>query len=95
MIFPPHRLAGADQRRRTLKLLERQKPQRVDMQYIVHENQYKRMGNEELKNMFSIKATNGDYSAWISAFCSRKYNSDFAREMSRSVCEYLKQYEQY
>lgn len=74
---------------------ERKKPQRVDMQYIVQENQYKRLSDEELKAMFSIKAPNGDYAGWVSAFCSRKYNSDFAREMSRSVCEYLKQYEQY
>ena len=28
----------------------------------------------------------------MAAFCQRKYNSDFAREMSRSVGEYLKQY---
>ena len=27
------------------------------------------------------------------AFCKRKYNSDFAREMSQSVGEYLKQYD--
>ena len=71
---------------------ERKKPQRVDMQYIVQENQYKRLSDEELIAMFSIKAPNGDYAGWVSAFCSRKYNSDFAREMSRSVCEYLKQY---
>ena len=25
--------------------------------------------------------------------CQRKYNSDFAREMSRSVAEYLKQFD--
>ena len=29
---------------------------------------------------------------WMAAFCKRKYNSDFAREMSRSVGQYLKQY---
>ena len=37
---------------------------------------------------------NGKYEAWMRAFCKRKYNSDFAREMSRSVAEYLKQYDQ-
>ena len=27
------------------------------------------------------------------AFCNRKYNSDFSKEMTRSVGEYLKQFE--
>jgi hypothetical protein len=31
-----------------------------------------------------------DFDSWIQAFCDRKYNSDFSREMSRSVEEYLK-----
>lgn len=30
------------------------------------------------------------YGAWLIAFCKRKYNSDFSREMSRSMAEYLK-----
>ena len=42
--------------------------------------------------MFERKAPDGKYEEWMSAFCTRKYNSDFAREMSRSVGEYLKQY---
>ena len=72
----------------------RRKPKRVDMRYIVHENQYHRMDGVELREMFRGKAADGDYEAWIRAFCQRKYNSDFAREMSRSVAEYLKQYDQ-
>ena len=35
-----------------------------------------------------------DYEAWMKAFCNRKYNSDFAKEMSRSVGEYWKQFEE-
>ena len=31
---------------------------------------------------------------WLQAFCARKYNSDFAREMSRSVRLYLKDFDQ-
>ena len=27
------------------------------------------------------------------SFCNRKYNSDFSREMSRSVSEYLKDFQ--
>ena len=29
---------------------------------------------------------------WMMAFCKRKYNSDFSKEMSRSVHKYLEQY---
>ncbi|MBR6219192.1 MAG: nitroreductase family protein [Clostridia bacterium] len=72
---------------------ERKKPERVGMRYIVQENQYRRMNGTELRKMFKGKAAEGDYEAWMRAFCQRKYNSDFAREMSRSVAEYLKQYE--
>ena len=71
----------------------RVKPRRVDLRYIVQENHYRRMDPEQLKEMFSGKAPDGQYEAWMEAFCKRKYNSDFAREMSRSVGEYLKQYE--
>ena len=71
----------------------RKKPERVDMRYIVQENWYHRMDGTELREMFNRKAADGDYGAWMRAFCQRKYNSDFAREMSRSVAEYLKQYE--
>jgi len=37
-------------------------------------------------------AADSQYADWMAAFCQRKYNSDFAREMSRSVAEYLRQY---
>ena len=72
---------------------ERAKPERVDMKYIVHENRYQRMDAEQLADMLKDKAPEGKYEDWMSAFCKRKYNSDFAREMTRSVAEYLKQSE--
>lgn len=72
---------------------ERKKPERVDMRYIVQENQYRRMDGAELREMFKRKSPDGDYESWMRAFCHRKYNSDFAKEMSRSVAKYLKQYE--
>ncbi len=71
---------------------ERPKPRRVDMRYIVHENRYHRMDAAQLQQMLSVKAADSQYADWMAAFCQRKYNSDFAREMSRSVAEYLKQY---
>ncbi|MBO5051834.1 MAG: nitroreductase family protein [Clostridia bacterium] len=71
----------------------RPKPQRADVRHIVHENAYRLMGGEELETMLAPRAGNRTYEEYISAFCARKYNSDFSREMTRSVGEYLKQYE--
>ncbi len=71
----------------------RRKPERADLRFIVQENRYHRMDGDELRQLFLKKATGGNYGEWMAAFCRRKYNSDFAREMSRSVKEYLKQYQ--
>lgn len=72
---------------------ERKKPERVAMKHIVHENGYRLMEAEELKEMFEPKTGFQSYDAWMQAFCQRKFNSDFSREMTRSVKEYLKKFE--
>lgn len=72
---------------------ERIKPERVAMKHIVHENAYRTMNAEELQEMFGIKASARPYEEWMQAFCTRKYNSEFSREMSRSVANYLKDFE--
>ena len=51
------------------------------------------MGEEELRQLFAKKAVNRPYEEWMQAFCDRKYNSDFSREMQRSVKEYLKDFD--
>ena len=71
---------------------ERVKPQRVDMKHVVHENAYREMDAAELEEMLRYKAGQRTYQEWMQAFCDRKFNSDFSREMSRSVGEYLKQF---
>lgn len=76
----------------TQQQLERKKPERINMKHLVHENGYRSMDAEELEAMFAKNAVNREYSDWMQAFCNRKYNSDFAREMSRSVAEYLKDF---
>ena len=76
----------------TQQQLERKKPERVNMKHLVHENGYRSMDAEELEAMFAKNAVNREYRDWMQAFCNRKYNSDFAREMSRSVAEYLKDF---
>lgn len=77
----------------TRQQAERQKPRRADMEHIVHENTYRQMNAEELRALFSIRADQKSYEDYMKAFCTRKYNSDFSVEMSRSVGEYLKQFE--
>ncbi len=72
---------------------DRAKPQRSPMTSIVHENSYHEMDARELEAMLDIRVAPGNtYQNWITAFCKRKYNSDFSREMSRSVAEYLKDF---
>ena len=70
----------------------REKPARTGLAYLVQENRYRRYTEEELRDLFAQKAADGDFDGWMKRFCARKYNSDFAREMTRSVGEYLKQY---
>ena len=63
------------------------------MDSIVHENTYHEMDAAELEAMLDIRVAPGNtYANWITAFCKRKYNSEFSREMSRSVGEYLKDF---
>jgi len=72
---------------------DRPKPVRAAMEHIVHENGYREMDGAELEQMLTKNVASGNtYEKWIHAFCKRKYNSDFSREMSRSVGEYLKDF---
>lgn len=72
---------------------ERPKPARCPMKQIVHENGYRSMDAEELQKLLGGKAGQRSFDSWCQAFCQRKYNSDFSREMTRSVGEYLTQYQ--
>ena len=76
----------------TRQQAERPKPARCALEHIVHPNAYRHMDGAELRQMFSPRAANG-YDAWMEAFCKRKYESDFSREMTRSVEEYLKAFD--
>ena len=71
----------------------RPKPQRCAQEHIVHENTYRSMDDTELREMLSHQYKNSTFEDWCKAFCKRKYNSDFSKEMTRSVGEYLKQFE--
>lgn len=76
----------------TAQQMEREKPKRQPMEYIVHENQYRTLNPQDLQKMLGEKAGITPYTQWLQAFCQRKYNSEFSKEMSRSVALYLAQY---
>ena len=44
---------------------------------------------DKLEAMLAGNAGARPYADWLDAFCRRKYNSDFSREMSRSMAVYL------
>ena len=77
----------------TQQQMEREKPARADTKYIVHENSYQPLTDSDLEDMWTPRAGEKGYAAWMQAFCNRKYNSDFSREMTRSVSKYLEQFE--
>jgi len=70
----------------------RKKPVRAAMAHIVHENGYRDMDEAELQQLFQPKMGNPAYNDSMKRFCDRKYNSDFSREMTRSVGEYLRDF---
>ena len=76
----------------TRQQMERPKPERAGQHHIVHENRYRRMSPEEHEGMFGPKAGYKSYQEWMQAFCKRKYNSDFSKEMTRSAEVYLKDF---
>ena len=70
----------------------REKPPRPALERVVFSNSYPELTAEDRKDVFSHKCGEQDYKEWMQAFCSRKYNSDFSREMTRSVEEFLKDF---
>ena len=72
---------------------DRSKPQRAPMNRIVAVDRYPDMDAGWRNDLFAYKATGKSYEEYMKAFCNRKFNSDFSREMTRSVCEYLKDFE--
>ena len=67
----------------------RQKPPRVPLEYIVQENGYHVLTDGELRSMLAQRTGGMGFDDWVRAFFERKYDSDFSREMTRSVKAYL------
>ncbi len=72
---------------------KRKKPERAPLESVVHADGYKAYTDESLRAMLIHSAGVKDYEQWLTAFCKRKYDSEFSREMMRSVDEYLKEYD--
>ena len=75
----------------------RPKPARFAKDAVVCENTYRDRTDDELRADFTTRAAangqqNYDFAAAIQAFCKRKYQSDFSREMTRSAEVYLEDF---
>lgn len=70
----------------------RPKPERCRLEDIVCVDSYEEKDGAALRRLFEkeTEAKGRSFEDWAQAFCKRKYNSDFSKEMTRSVGEYLK-----
>lgn len=70
---------------------ERVKPARFKLEDIIHENSYDNIPNKQAEMLTDVTGKTGEeLNNYISAFCKRKWNSDFSHEMSRSAYEMIK-----
>ena len=74
----------------TQQQLRRPKPPRFDSRFIVLKDHYRRLSDEELRQMFAERGQ--DFDTFVPPFYRRKYMSDFALEMARSVDGYFQAY---
>lgn len=78
--------------------LARKKPARFGAGFYLCENRYKELGRNELTALYNDRcARNGQriikpFDDYMREFCERKYNAPFSAEMSRSVAEYIKEF---
>lgn len=77
----------------TEQQIQRKKPLRNGTEHIVSENVYQRKSPNELREMHRKELQGKTFEEWSQAFCKRKYNSEFSREMSRSIQVYLDAYQ--
>ncbi len=81
----------------TKQQIERKKPERFDKKFIVGENSYPHLSDEEVIECYTeVKSRGGitpqPFDEFMKAFCTRKFNSDFSKEMTRSVEKYLEDF---
>ena len=72
----------------TQQQIEREKPKRFPKEFVVFENSYKHLSDEELIKMHTMQSVlpdNFDFNKSITAKMNRKWNCKFSEEMSRSA----------
>ena len=74
----------------TSQQIARSKPKRFDAKYVVMTDTYRRLSPDELRQMYADRGD--DFTPFVQAVCKRKYMSDFAAEMNRSVAGYVEAY---
>lgn len=84
--------------RPTAQQQARPKPARFREEAVVCANTYRDRTPAELREDFALRAAAGgqrdfDFDACLRAFCARKYDSDFSREMTRSARVYLEDFD--
>ncbi|MBP3685172.1 MAG: nitroreductase family protein [Oscillospiraceae bacterium] len=76
----------------TAQQLERPKPPRHDVSWLVHENGYSMEKSDAMEQMLMTQQNKSgeEFAHWLNRFCQRKWNSDFSKEMSRSCTEMVR-----
>lgn len=67
----------------------RPKPHRAPLEVKVMENGYEELAGERLRALVGDRTGTKGFDEWVRAFCARKHDSAFSREMTRSVAAYL------
>ena len=78
--------------------LTRKKPRRFELDGIVFTDGYREPSDEELKALLAQKEgqtadADDGFDEWLRAFCRRKWNSGFSREMTNSAARILADFE--
>ncbi|MEY8436734.1 tetrahydrofolate dehydrogenase/cyclohydrolase catalytic domain-containing protein [Atopobiaceae bacterium 24-176] len=77
----------------TPQQLARPKPGRAPLDVKVMEDGYEELSGERLRALVGDRTGAKGFDEWVRAFCARKHDSAFSREMTRSVAAYLESFD--
>ena len=80
--------------RPTQSQIDRKKPPRFKVEDLVHENTYRAIDAQQMTQMLGERQNlEGEaLDRWLLAFCKRKWNCDFSREMTRSAAQMIREW---
>ena len=80
--------------RPTQNQIDRKKPPRFKVEDLVHENTYRAIDAQQMVDMLAERQNlEGEaLDRWLLAFCKRKWNCDFSREMTRSAAQMIREW---